>query len=86
MKQVNIRKNAVKIRVVSSVGGGTAFDFEIGTLVQSPCRGCAMRSLLPECCQRCDLLARIQSTLAGGVSSGHSVSPVEAYSVAVNER
>jgi NAD(P)H-dependent flavin oxidoreductase YrpB (nitropropane dioxygenase family) len=45
-----------------------------------------MRSLLPDCCQECDLLAQIQMTLAGGISSGHSISPAEDYCLAVNER
>jgi hypothetical protein len=86
MKQVNIRKTAVQVKATPSASGGTIFDFEIGTLVQSPCRSCEMRPLLPGCCQRCALLAQIQTTLAGGISSGHSVSPVEDYSLAVNER
>jgi hypothetical protein len=86
MKRVNLRKTAVQINAVRSFSSGTIFDFEIGTLVESPCRACEMRSLLPDCCRHCDLLAQIQTTLAGGISSGHSVSPVEDYSLAVGER
>ncbi len=87
MKQVNFRKTAVQIDAARSASGGTIFDFEIGTLLESPCRTCEMRSMLPRCSQHCDLLARIQATLANGISSGHSVSPAETYSLAaVNER
>jgi hypothetical protein len=86
MKQVKLRKTAVQVKADRSVSNGTAFDFEIGTLIQSPCRCCEMRSLLPDCCQECDLLAQIQMTLAGGISSGHSISPAEDYCLAVNER
>lgn len=86
MKQVKLRKTAVQVKTDQSVSSGTIFDFEIGTLIQSPCRQCEMRSLLPDCCQHCDLLAQIQTTLASGISSGNSVSPVEDYCLAVNER
>ncbi|MEE4607585.1 MAG: hypothetical protein V2L15_01750 [Desulfobacteraceae bacterium] len=86
MKQVKLRKTAVQGKAEQSVSSGTIFDFEIGTLIQSPCRHCEMRSLLPDCCQHCELLAQIQTTLASGISSGHSVSPAEDYCLAVNER
>ena len=86
MKKVKIRKTAVRIRSAQYISRGTTFDFEIGTLLESPCRCCEMRPLLPECTDSCELLARIQSTLAGGISSGHSVSPAEAYSLVANER
>jgi hypothetical protein len=86
MKQVKLRKSAVQVTADRSASSGTIFDFEIGTLIQSPCRCCEMRAMLPDCCQHCELLAQIQTTLAAGISSGHSVSPAEDYCLAVNER
>jgi hypothetical protein len=47
------------------------FDFEIGYLVKSPCRGCESRSNLPRCSRECDLIERIQSVLAESVSCAH---------------
>ena len=86
MKRVSIRKTTVQLSTLPSISCGTAFDFEIGTLLESPCRCCEMRTLLPTCAQGCEILARIQTTLAGGISSGHSVSPVEDYCLSSDER
>jgi hypothetical protein len=86
MKRVSIRKTTVQISASPSISCGTTFDFEIGTLLESPCRCCEMRALLPACAQDCEILARIQTTLAGGISSGHSVSPVEDYCLSSDER
>ena len=40
------------------------FDFDIGYLVQSPCRGCDQSEDLPICSQACLLLDRIRGLLA----------------------
>ena len=72
MKKVSVRKTTVQLSVARSISCGTTFDFEIGTLTESPCRCCEMRSLLPTCID--------------GISSGHSVSPVEDYCLASDER
>lgn len=47
------------------------FDFEIGYLVKSPCRGCVHRPSLPRCSRECDLIARIQTVLSESVSCSH---------------
>ena len=86
MKRVSIRKTTVQLIATQSISYGTTFDFEIGTLRESPCRCCEMRALLPTCTQGCEILERIQTTLAGGISSGHSVSPVEDYCLSSDER
>jgi hypothetical protein len=86
MKKVSVRKTTVQLSIARSISCGTTFDFEIGTLTESPCRCCEMRSLLPTCIDGCEILSRIQTTLAGGISSGHSVSPVEDYCLASDER
>lgn len=40
------------------------FDFEIGNLVKSPCRGCEKREEFPHCIETCEIIDRIQSLLA----------------------
>jgi len=44
------------------------FDFEIGTLVKSPCRLCRHRPLFPRCMRTCQLLDEIHGILAEAVS------------------
>lgn len=44
------------------------FDFEIGHLVKSPCRGCEERDDFPHCIDRCKTLDRIHWALAESVS------------------
>ncbi|MGD8304317.1 MAG: hypothetical protein PVI55_18020 [Desulfobacterales bacterium] len=44
------------------------FDFDIGTLIKSPCLNCPYRPLFPECMQSCRLLNDIQIALAESVS------------------
>ena len=86
MKQVTVLKANLRCENLKAQSSGTTFDFEIGTLVQSPCRRCEMRARLPGCSRRCELLGRIQSTLAVGISSGHSVSPDESYCLSTADR
>jgi hypothetical protein len=44
------------------------FDFDVGTLVKSPCLNCPYRSLFPGCMQSCRLLVDIQTALAESIS------------------
>ncbi|MBI9086766.1 MAG: hypothetical protein JEZ11_24430 [Desulfobacterales bacterium] len=44
------------------------FDFEIGYLVKSPCRGCEERDHFPKCIDACKILDRIHTALAESVS------------------
>jgi hypothetical protein len=48
------------------------FDFEIGYLVKSPCRGCEKRGLLPKCSENCDILDRIQTILIDSICCSRS--------------
>lgn len=41
------------------------FDFDVGTLVKSPCKNCKDRDEFPECMTECKWLDRIQTVLAG---------------------
>jgi len=44
------------------------FDFEIGYLVKSPCRGCHLHALsFPACADHCEPLNQIQEILAPGI-------------------
>jgi len=45
------------------------FDFEIGYLTKSPCLICENRSQLPKCHDNCNVLDKIQTLLARGISS-----------------
>lgn len=58
------------------------FDFDIGTLLESPCRSCEMQRHLPGCATACELLFQIQTILADGVRSNFSPSHAEAYTLA----
>jgi hypothetical protein len=55
------------------------FDYEMGYLVKSPCRGCGTYSIFPECMDRCVLLDRVQNALCDSLSSVHNYSAAEAY-------
>jgi len=44
------------------------FDFEIGFLIQSPCRHCEKRNQFPKCFDNCEILDNIRGILARGVS------------------
>jgi len=44
------------------------FDFEIGTLIKSPCLRCHCRPQFPGCMQTCRLLDEIHAVLSEAVS------------------
>ncbi len=57
------------------------FDFDIGTLVKSPCRDCPYRSDIPGCVDNCRLIDRVQRILAAGISSTRTFSAFEDYAL-----
>ena len=57
------------------------FDYEIGYLVQSPCRNCSTYAKFPDCMDRCTVLDRVQSVLSDSLSSVHNYSAVESYTL-----
>jgi hypothetical protein len=57
------------------------FDFDIGHLQKSPCRECYRSSLFPSCFDDCDLLDRIQTTLARSVLTSRDHSPAESFAI-----
>lgn len=44
------------------------FDFEVGSLVRSPCIGCPTRPYFPKCIDQCDQLDQIHTVLANTIS------------------
>jgi len=48
------------------------FDFELGYLTQSPCLDCEFKKELPKCHGDCQILDKIQTRLAKGISSQSS--------------
>jgi hypothetical protein len=61
------------------------FDFELGYLVQSPCKTCLHRHAIPDCIDGCRMLDRIQTTLAQGVGTTCRFSPLEPYAVRLED-
>lgn len=58
-----------------------SFDFDVGYLVKSPCKGCVSHRNFPNCMDGCDLLDRVQSALSDSISSVHSFSAAESFDV-----
>ena len=86
MKKRQMRRKNTLTEESRFVSKTPIFDFDLGTLLESPCRTCETRSMLPYCQENCKLLAGIQTILADSINSGQSVLPVESYSVMVRER
>ena len=60
------------------------FDFDLGHLKSSPCKTCHRRPLLPDCADACPALDLIQTTLARGISTTHTHSAFEPFTVCMN--
>ena len=61
-------------------------DYDIGHLVKSPCRDCAIRYQFPRCSATCDILDRVQTYLSQSISSCRSFSALEPYLIHLDER
>ena len=85
MKKHQMRRKNTLTEESRPVSGTPIFDFDMGTLLESPCRTCEMRSMLPYCQENCQLLAGIQTILADSINSGQSVLPVETYNVLIGK-
>jgi hypothetical protein len=57
------------------------FDIDIGYITKSPCRECPIKSSLPECSNRCEMLTQLQELLIGSISCSQSFSNREEYSI-----
>lgn len=53
------------------------FDFDIGYLIQSPCRDCSMVEQFPDCFRTCLTLDRVQTLLSQGISSTRNAADSE---------
>ncbi len=49
------------------------FDFEIGYLVKSPCKGCNKREKFPKCMDTCQAIDKIHEILADGISCSRRI-------------
>lgn len=67
MEEQNIRENR--------------FDIDIGYITKSPCRECPIKSSLPGCSDRCEMLTHLQELLVGSISCSKSFSDCEEYSI-----
>ena len=56
-------------------------DIDIGYITKSPCRECPIKSSLPECSSRCEMLTQLQELLVGSISCSKSFSDCEEYSI-----
>ena len=59
------------------------FDFEIGYLVQSPCRKCTKRDQFPGCEKDCRVIDEIRSLLSQAIPSTRSYSNLEAHAISI---
>jgi hypothetical protein len=57
------------------------FDFDIGYLVESPCRGCIDRGHFPGCMDSCLPLDKIRTVLANSISCSRSYSALESHAI-----
>ena len=57
-----------------------AFDFNVGDVTCSPCRGCPHRPEFPACMEACEALDRFQRVLATMVSCARLDAP-EDYAI-----
>ncbi len=62
------------------------FDFELGHLKASPCKGCGSRQDFPDCVDTCRALDRIQTTLARGIPTTHTHSILEPFIICLDRR
>ncbi|QTA90098.1 Uncharacterized protein dnm_061590 [Desulfonema magnum] len=59
-----LQENSKKFKIGKMTFYKYKFDFEVGTLVKSPCRKCDKRKDFPACTEDCKMLDKIQSVLA----------------------
>ncbi len=48
------------------------FDFEIGTLIKSPCKDCDQLKRFPKCFDECKVIDKLQTVMAEGRSCTRS--------------
>jgi hypothetical protein len=61
------------------------FDFEIGYLIKSPCKGCLNQDDLPACAENCPVLDKIHGVLCGVISSARSQSSIDSCTISVED-
>ncbi|MDJ0914813.1 MAG: hypothetical protein QNI95_14670 [Desulfobacterales bacterium] len=56
------------------------FDFNVGSLIKSPCRDCETFNM-PDCLKSCQMMKEVQLILAQGVSSTTGSGHDEVYEI-----
>ena len=59
------------------------FDFDIGHIIQSPCKTCDRSNQLPNCSENCKMIGKIQAILAGKISCSNEIPEKEPYTVVI---
>lgn len=82
------RKNAFNSRKGWNMITGTEgkFDFDTGSLCQSPCKTCEEFGNLPHCIAGCELLEAVQQRIACSFSCDQCVSEADFYGSVLNCR
>jgi hypothetical protein len=62
------------------------FDFEIGSLSESPCKKCKNRDTLPDCIESCKIIEELQRRMVSAVPSNLNSSFQEGYRVIIPHR
>ena len=62
-----------------SISPQKQFDFEAGTLRQSPCKTCVNRNRLPKCINNCQVIKEVQKKMVAGVTCSRNISELESY-------
>lgn len=61
------------------------FDFEVGHLKKSPCKGCFHHFQFPVCLDECAILDRIQTKLSRTVLTSCNHSPAETFAIQIED-
>ena len=69
--------------MLKNTNDGTQFDFEVGHIIESPCRHCPKRGRLPGCAENCPTLHRLQMLLLGSITSSKRVPETEGYTISI---
>jgi hypothetical protein len=62
------------------------FDFEVGSLSESPCKKCKKRDTLPDCIKECKIIAEFQRRIVSAVSCNPNSPIQEGYRVIIPHR
>jgi len=70
-------------QLTTGKNGLTAYYFDIGYLVKSPCRNCEKASSLPGCMPQCKTLKEVQKILSLAMNSSNQSSADDGYPLSI---